>query len=80
MYSLNIYLDRNVIYYQRSYKKLYNILSDSFPLFFVLFFIFEKFSYIFKLIEDKKVLFELLFENSAEKPGKIVEFKSKISI
>ena len=79
LYSLNIYLDRNVIYYQRSYKKLYNILSDSFPLFFVLFFIFEKFSYIFKLIEDKKVLFELLFENSAEKPGKIVEFKSKIS-
>ena len=79
LYSLNINLDSNIIYYKRSYKKVYIILAESFPLFFVLFLFFEKISQIFKIIEDKKIIFESLFENIAEKPDKFAEFQSKIS-
>ena len=79
LYSLNIYLNSSIVYYQRSYKKLYYIFTDSFPLFCVLFLVFEKISKIFKSTEDKKVIFESLFENIGEKPDKFAEFQNKIS-
>ena len=78
LYTLYIYLNPNIIYFQRTYKKLYNVIADSFPLFFVLFLIFEKISKVFKTVEDKKIIFESLFENIVEKPDKFAEFKNKI--
>ena len=39
-YSFNIYLEPGIIHYKRYYKKLHTILSDFFPLAYIIFLLF----------------------------------------
>ena len=63
LYSLVIYMDQGIIYYTRSYKKVFSILSDVFPILNFLLLIFKKFTRIVKITFAKKTTSELLFEN-----------------
>ena len=64
LYSLVIYMDQGYIYYTRSYKKVFSILSDIFPILNFLLLIFKRFTRIVKLAFAKKSTAELLFENA----------------
>jgi len=63
LYSLVIYMDQGYIYYTRSYKKVFSILSDIFPILNFLLLVFKRFTHIVKLTFAKKSTAELLFEN-----------------
>ena len=76
LYSLVIYMDQGIIYYSRSYKKVFSILSDVFPILNFLLLIFKKFTRIVKLTFAKKTTSELLFENV--NPKKIIFNGDKI--
>ena len=70
VYSLVIYMDQGYIYYTRTYKKLFSILSDVFPILNFLLLFFKKFTRIVKLTFAKKSASELLFENEKYNPGR----------
>ena len=67
LYSFNIYLKSDVVYYSRSYKKLFFILADGLPIVNVIFTLFKLISKVLKISSENKKLTELLFENSIEK-------------
>jgi hypothetical protein len=69
VYSFNIYLEPGIIHYKRSYKKLFIIFSDFFPVAYIIFIIMKTISKLFKKIETNKKMIELLFENLKEKPN-----------
>ena len=68
LYSFNIYLKSDVVYYNRSYKKLFLIIADGLPIVNIVFIIFKLIAKIFKVSSGNKKLTELLFENLQEKP------------
>jgi len=77
IYSLNIYMDNGFVYYTRSYKKLFLIISNVFPIFkFFLFFI-KRFTQHVKMSLTKRKLASLIFEckeiKSVNKIGKITK-------
>ena len=63
LYSFNIYLKSEVIYYNRYYKKFYLIFADGLPIVNVIFVIFEIIAKILRISSGNKKLTELLFEN-----------------
>ena len=67
LYSFNIYLKPDIVYYNRSYKKLYRILAEGLPIVNIVFVIFKLIAKIFKISSRNKKLTELLFENLQEK-------------
>ena len=67
LYSFNIYLKSDVIYYSRSYKKILLIFADGLPIVNVIFIIFKMIAKILKISSGNKKLTELLFENLQEK-------------
>jgi len=69
IYSFNLYLDPGIIHYKRSYKKLYIIFSDFFPVAYIIFIIMKTIAKLFKKVENNKKMIELLFENLKEKPN-----------
>ena len=85
LYSFNIYLKSDVVYYSRSYKKLLLIFANGLPIVNVVFIIFKLTAKIFKISSGNKKLTELLFENLQEKPVKnktekrvsILQYKQK---
>ena len=66
-YSLNIYLKSNIIYYYRSYKKVYLIFANGLPIINIVIIFFGIIAKIFKISSGNKKLTELLFENLKEK-------------
>ena len=68
LYSFNIYLKPGVTHYKRYYKKLHFIISDFFPMAYIIFIVMKNISKIFKNAESNKKMMELLFENLKEKP------------
>ena len=68
LYSFNIYLTSDVVYYNRSYKKLFLIVADGLPIVNIVFIIFRLIAKIFKISSGNKKLTELLFENLQESP------------
>ena len=66
-YSFNIYLKPGIIYYKRSYKKLYLIIADGLPIINIVFIFFGLIAKIFKISSHNQKLAELLFENLKEK-------------
>ena len=63
LFSLEIYMDYGLIYYTRTYNKIFLIISNVFPLFrFVLYFI-KKFTQHIKISLTKRELAGLIFEN-----------------
>ena len=67
LYSFNIYLKSEVIYYDRSYKKIYLIIADGLPIINVVLIFFKIIAKIFKISSRNKKLIELLFENLKRK-------------
>ena len=62
-YSFNIYIQNEIVYYNRSYKKLFLIIADGLPIVNIIFVFFECFVKIIKISSQNKKLTELLFEN-----------------
>ena len=79
-YSFNIYLEPGIIHYKRYYKKFHTILSDFFPLAYIIFILMKKISKFFKKAENNKKMVELLFENLKEKPNVFEENLQKLRI
>ena len=70
LYSFNIYLKSEVVYYKRSYKKISLIIAEGLPIINVVFSIFRIIAKIFKISSRNKKLIELLFENLKKKKNK----------
>ena len=66
LYSLSIFLDTGRILYTRRYNKIYTIVSNVFPIFNMIFFIFDYFTYMIKTIMTEKYLSELFFQRIKE--------------
>ena len=71
VYALNIYMDDGSVYYTRSFRKIFLIISNAFPIFrFILYFL-KKFTQHVKMSWTKRKLTGLIFENRKIKPKKI---------
>jgi hypothetical protein len=79
-YSFNIYLEPGIIHYKRYYKKIYTILSDFFPIAYILFLLMKNITKLLKKVEINQKLVELLFENLKEKPNIFEENLQKLKI
>ena len=81
IYSFDIIIEPNTIYYYRSYKSIYFILAQSLPLIKLVHNLLKLIAKVFKLSSINRKMTELLFENLTEKPNKyenyIEEVKSK---
>jgi len=77
LFSLNIFLDQGKEYYIRRYNKILTIIADAFPIFNIVFFVFNSSTYMIKTIMTEKYLSELFFERIEEKPDKIILNKNK---
>ena len=73
LFSLDIYLDPGYIYYTRAYKKIFDIISNIFPIINVLLIVFNRFTVWVKSAFAKQSIVEILFENS-----KIFKNKNKL--
>ena len=84
VYSFDIIIEPNTIYYYRSYKNIYFILAQSLPLIKLVHNLLKLIAKVFKLSSINRKMTELLFENLTEKPSKyehyIEEMKSKENI
>ena len=78
LYSSNIKLESIIKYNEKSFKKLLTMFSNSFPLFYIIFWIFQHISHVIKLSEEKRKIFESMFENIVEKDDKFALFAKKI--
>ena len=67
LYSLNIYLNSDIICYNRSYKKVMIIVAESLPIMNVIFVILGLIAELFKVSSGNQKLTELLFVNIKEK-------------
>ncbi len=67
LYSFNIYLNSDIICYNRYYKKMFIIIADRLPIVNIVFIFFSMIAKIFKISSGNKKLTELLFENLKEK-------------
>ena len=67
-YSLNIYMDNGFVYYTRSYKKIFLIISNFFPIFRILLFFIKKFTQHIKMSIIKRKLAGVFFEHKEIKP------------
>ena len=67
LYSFNIYLKSDVIYYDRNYKKISLICAEGMPVINVVFAIFQLLAHVIKIASGNKKLTEFLFENLKKK-------------
>ena len=63
LYSFNIYVNNEIVYHNRSYKKLFLIIANGLPLININFVCFECFVKANKISSHNRKLTELLFEN-----------------
>ena len=63
IFTLEIYMDYGLIYYTRTYNKIFYIISNVFPLFKLALFFIKKFTQHIKISLTKRELAELVFEN-----------------
>ena len=76
IYSLDIYMDDGCIYYTRTYKKLFLILSNIFPLFRIALFFLNKFTQHIKMTFVKRNLAGLIFENKSKSRSSIIKLNN----
>ena len=69
LYSFNIYLNADIICYNRHYKKMYDIIANGLPIVNIVYVFFSFLAKIFKISSGNKKLTELLFENLKERPN-----------
>jgi hypothetical protein len=70
LFSLDIYMDTGYILYTRSFKNIFEIISNIFPVINILIIIFEKITFLIKFAYAKKSLVGSLFESSHSIKGK----------
>ena len=76
IYKMEIFMDYGLVYYKRTYNKIYLIISNVFPLFkFALYFI-KLFSQHVKMSFTKRELIELIFENKKLSKNSLLQFKN----
>lgn len=71
IYALNIYMDDGCVYYTRSFRKIFIIISNAFPMFRLVLYFLKKFTQHVKMSLTKRKLTGLIFENRKLKPKKI---------
>ena len=76
LFSINIFLTSDIVYYKRFYKNLFDIIGYSFPILSVIYSIFKKIAKNLKIIVINKHITELLFEKTATQTP---EIKKKIN-
>ena len=76
-YSLNIYMDNGFIYYTRSYKKIFFIISNVFPIFKILLYFLKKITQHIKMSIVKRKLAGVFFEYKEIKPKRNVKKKNE---
>ena len=74
LYSFNLYLSTDVVFYNRYYKKILSILANGLPIINSIFGIFKLIAKFFKISSQNQKLTELLFEN-LQKNSKTQKFK-----
>ena len=77
LYSLNIYVNSDVVNYTRSYKKLLLIVANGLPNINLIITIFRTISAIYGISLRRKKFTEFLFENIEKKPTTFVISKNK---
>jgi hypothetical protein len=80
LYSFNIYINTDIVNYNRNYKNIFLIISDGFPTVNIIFIIFRLIAKIFKISASNQKLTELLFENLQERSNKFKGIKSNTLI
>ena len=63
IFTLEIYMDYGLVYYTRTYNKIFYIISNVFPLFRLALYFIKKFTQHIKISFTKRELAELVFEN-----------------
>ena len=71
LYSLDIYMDQGMVYYTRSYKKLFLIIADFFPILKLMLYVLKKCTQHIKISFSKRKLASLLFDNVKIKQKKV---------
>ena len=71
LYSFNIYLNYEVVYFHRYYKNIFLLIIEGLPLIYIIFTFFKFIAKSLKISVGNKKLTELLFENLREKPSRI---------
>ena len=66
-YSFNIYIKNEIVYYNRSYKKIFLIIANGLPIVNIIINFFECFVKSIKISSGNRKLTELLFENLKER-------------
>ena len=67
IYTMEIYMDYGMVYYKRTYNKIFTILSKVFPLFKFALFLIKKFTQHIKISFTKRELAEFIFERREQK-------------
>ena len=78
LYSLNIYLNPDIICYNRSFKKVMIIIAESLPIMNVIFVILGLIAELFKVSSGNQKLTELLFVNIKEKRKQFITMSNII--
>ena len=78
VYTINFYFDNIITQYYRSYKKILTIISEIFPIIFILYSFIQKLAKILKSTEQNKILNELLFENLVGRISKFTNFLNQV--
>ena len=73
LYSFNVYLYFDVIYYYRSYKKIFLLFSEAIPIMSTIHYFFRFITKFIKIFLGHNKIAELLFENEIIKPDEINE-------
>ena len=73
LYSFNVYLYFDVIYYYRSYKKIFLLFSEAIPIMSTIYYFFRFITKFIKIFLGHNKIAELLFENEIIKPDEINE-------
>ena len=84
IYSLNIYMDDGLVFYTRTYKKIFLIISNVFPIFRFLLYFIKRFTQNIKRSLIKRHLIGLIFENNEKNninfyQKKFINLNKKIS-
>ena len=75
IYALNIYMDDGHVYYTRTFKKIFLIIANIFPLFNFGLFVMKGFTQYVKMSFTKRKLTGLIFENVNIKSKKLFQIK-----
>ena len=71
IYALNIYMDDGLVYYSRTFKKAFLIVSDIFPIIRLILYFVKRITQHIKMSLIKRKLTGLIFENKKIKPRKL---------